>query len=135
MFFSRTKDVIGLDIGTSAIKMVELKEAKNEYHLKNLGVASLPKETIVNGALKNSQALVTAITNLTKNLKPQTKYVVAAVSGHPVIIKKISIPTMSDKELSESIQWEAEQYIPFDLEEVNIDFQILGVNEINPGQM
>lgn len=135
MLFSRTKEIIGLDIGTTALKIVELKKAKNEYQLKNLGVSSLPKETIVNGALKNSAALVNTITNLTENLKIKTKHVVAAVSGHPVIIKKINIPTMSEKELSESIQWEAEQYIPFDLEEVNIDFQILGINEINPNQM
>ncbi|MBN2467823.1 MAG: type IV pilus assembly protein PilM [Deltaproteobacteria bacterium] len=136
MLFGKPKGILGLDIGTSTIKMVELEESKKKgYQLKNFGMSVLPKETIVNGVLKNASALVSAITNLTDNLKTKTKSVATAVSGHPVIIKKINIPTMSAKELSESIQWEAEQYIPFDLEEVNIDFQILGANEANPEQM
>jgi len=135
MLFGKTKGILGLDIGTSTIKIVELEESKKGYHLKNFGMSLLPKETIVNGVLKNASALVNAITNLTDNLKTKTKYVATAVSGHPVIIKKVNIPSMSEEELSESIQWEAEQYIPFDLEEVNIDFQIIGVDETNPEQM
>ena len=135
MFFRKPKGILGLDIGTNAIKMVELEETKKGYQLKNFGMTFLPKETIVNGVFKNAASLVNAITSLTENLKTKTKYVAIAVSGHPVIIKKINIPTMTEEELNESIQWEAEQYIPFDLEEVNIDFQILGVNEATPDQM
>jgi len=135
MFFRKPKGILGLDIGTSAIKIVELEKSKKGYQLKNFGISFLPKETIVNGVLKNASSLVNALNRLTENLKTKTKYVATAVSGHPVIIKKINIPTMSEEELSESIQWQAEQYIPFDLEEVNIDFQILGVNEADPDQM
>lgn len=135
MLFGKRKGILGLDIGTSAIKIVELEESKKGYQLKNFGMSFLPKETIVNGVLKNASPLVNAIVNLKDNLKTKTKYIATAISGHPVIIKKINIPTMSEEELSESIQWEAEQYIPFDLEEVNIDFQILGADETNPDQM
>jgi len=135
MLFRKPKGLLGLDIGTSAVKIVELEESRGGYQLKNFGMTFLPKETIVNGVFKNAAALVNAITSLTENLKTKTKYVSTSVSGHPVIIKKINIPTMTEEELTESIQWEAEQYIPFDLEEVNIDFQILGVNEATPDQM
>jgi len=135
MFFKRPKGILGLDIGTSAVKIVELGESKRGYQLKNFGNSLLPKETIVNGVLKNSSALITAITNLTSSLKPKTKYVATSISGHPVIIKKITTNTMTDDELSESIKFEAEQYIPFDIEEVNIDYQVLEINEANPDQM
>ena len=135
MLFRKPKGLLGLDIGTSAVKIVELEASRGSYQLKNFGMTFLPKETIVNGVFKNAAALVNAITSLTENLKTKTKYVATSVSGHPVIIKKINIPSMTEEELTESIQWEAEQYIPFDLEEVNIDFQILGANEANPDQM
>jgi type IV pilus assembly protein PilM len=135
MFLKKSKGIIGLDIGTSGVKMVELEESKKGYQLKSFGNSSLPKETIVNGVLKNSSALVTAITNLTSSLKPKTKYVATSISGHPVIIKKIITNTMNDDELAESIKFEAEQYIPFDIEEVNIDYQVIGINEANPDQM
>jgi type IV pilus assembly protein PilM len=135
MLFRKPKGLLGLDIGTSAVKIVELEQSRGGYQLKNFGMTFLPKETIVNGVFKNAASLVTAVTSINENLKTKTKYVSTSVSGHPVIIKKINIPTMTEEELTESIQWEAEQYIPFDLEEVNIDFQILGVNEATPDQM
>jgi len=134
-FLKKSKGVLGLDIGTSSVKMVELVETKKGYQLKNFGYSSLPKETIVNGVLKNPSALITAITNLARSLKPSTKYVATSISGHPVIIKKIITSVVDETELEESIRFEAEQYIPFDIEEVNIDYQILGVNEANPEQM
>ncbi|HJX32158.1 MAG TPA: type IV pilus assembly protein PilM [Thermodesulfobacteriota bacterium] len=135
MFLKKSKRILGLDIGTSGVKMVELEESKKGYQLKSFGNSLLPKETIVNGVLKNSSALVTAITNLTGSLKPKTKHVATSISGHPVIIKKIITNTMNDDELAESIKFEAEQYIPFDIEEVNIDYQVIGINETNPDQM
>lgn len=135
MLFKKPKGILGLDIGTNAVKMVELEETKKGYQLKNFGTSFLPKETIVNGVLKNAAALVGAITNLTSNLKPKTKYVSTSISGHPVIIKKITTATMTDDELAESIKFEAEQYIPFDIDEVNIDYQVLGINEANPDNM
>ncbi len=129
------KTLLGLDIGTSSIKLVELTESKGNYRLKNFGISKLPKETIVNGVIINADPLIQSIRNLLSNLKITKKDTVISISGHPVIIKKISLPFMSEEELEPVISTEAEQYIPFDLDEVNMDFQILGVNEENPDQM
>jgi type IV pilus assembly protein PilM len=96
----------------------------------------LPPEAIVDGALMNSTAIVQAVQELMSELKVKGKDVAIGVSGHSVIIKKIQMPRMSQEELEESIQWEAEQYIPFDVKDVNIDTQILdgGGNDAT-GQM
>jgi len=103
--------------------------------LKNFGIERLPRETIVNGVVINADPLVQAIKKLVRNLKITNKHVAVSISGHPVIIKKISLPLMTEDQLEPVIEREAEQYIPFDLEEVNIDFQILGPNEENAEQM
>ena len=122
------KNLIGLDIGTSAIKMVSMEEIKGDYKLKNFGIAKLPKETIVNGVIINSEPIINSIKALISSLKIDNNNAAISVSGHPVIIKKITIPMMSEEELEANIEAEVEQYIPFDLDEVNIDFQILQVN-------
>jgi len=129
-FFSSTK-LIGIDVGTSAVKLVELEESKSGYRLKNFGIAKLPRETIVNGVVINAEPLIQAVKGLMSSLKISCKDVAFSVSCHPVIIKKISLPLMTEEALEPVIVSEAEQYIPFDLDEVNIDFQILGVNEDN----
>jgi type IV pilus assembly protein PilM len=106
------------------------------YALQSFGMKPLPPEAIVDGALMNSTAIVQALQELMTELKIKNKEVAIGVSGHSVIIKKIQMPRMSQEELEESIQWEAEQYIPFDVKDVNIDTQILdaGGNDAT-GQM
>lgn len=135
MILGRKKGVIGLDIGSSSIKLVELGESKNGYKLQNLGIAPLPPEAIVDGALMDSVTIIDTIRELIANTKAKTKDVITSVSGHSVIVKKITLPLMSNSELEESIQWEAERYIPFDINEVNIDFQIFGSSSENPEVM
>ena len=135
MFFSKKKDVIGLDIGCSSIKLVELKEDKNGYKLQNLAISPLPPEAIVDGALMDSVTIIDAIRDAIAASKTKTKDAVTSVSGHSVIVKKISLPFMTEAELEESIQWEAERYIPFDINDVNIDFQIFGSTPENPETM
>lgn len=135
MILGRKKGVIGLDIGSSSIKLVELGESKSAYKLQNLGIAPLPPEAIVDGALMDSVTIIDTIRALISNTKAKTKDVITSVSGHSVIVKKITLPLMSDSELEESIQWEAERYIPFDINEVNIDFQIFGSSSENPEVM
>jgi type IV pilus assembly protein PilM len=95
----------------------------------------LASETIVDNTIMDSTAIVDSIRNLLNAMKVKTKRVATSVSGHSVIIRKISLPMMTDAELEASIQWEAEQYIPFDIAEVNIDFQILGADAKDPSQM
>ena len=126
MLFQKKKDVIGIDIGSSSIKMVHLKEAKGSFQLASLGLAVLPPEAIVDNAIMDSNAIVDIVKGLVESHKLKTKNVATSVSGHSVIIRKIQLPIMTEEEMEASIQWEAEQYIPFEISEVNLDFQILG---------
>jgi type IV pilus assembly protein PilM len=132
---AKSKLAVGLDIGSSSVKLVQLKEKKGGYALQSFGVAKLPPETIVDGALMNSGAVVQAIQELLAEHKVKAREAAIGVRGHSVIIKKISLPRMSQDELDESIQWEAEQYIPFDVKDVNIDTQILTPDGDAAGQM
>ena len=107
------------------VKVAQLKETKKGYNLTHFAMAPLPPETIVDGALMNPSAVVDTIRGLVTGNRIKNKDVALSISGHSVIIKKISLPQMTDEELQESIQWEAEQYIPFDINDVNIDVQVL----------
>jgi type IV pilus assembly protein PilM len=126
MFFSKTSDPIALDIGSSFIKLVQLKGSKGNYHLVKFGMVALPPEVIVEGAVMDAGRVVDAIKELLAEHKVKTKDVVLSVSGSSVIIKRIAVADMTDEELSESIKWEAEQYIPFSIDDVNVDFQKIG---------
>ncbi len=131
-----SKSIVGLDIGSSMVKAVELTRKSNgkDFDLHHLGVSRMAPEAIVQGAFLNSSAIVEAIRDAVDHAKIRTKRVAAAVSGHSVIVKKVSLPSMTREELDEQIRWEAEQYIPFDVNEVNLDFQILEASDTE-GQM
>jgi len=133
--FGKTS-VIGLDIGASSVKAVEIamKSKDKGFELRSLGQAALPSEAIVQGAFLNSSAIVDAIREAVDSGRISGKDVAASVSGHSVIVKRVNLPQMSREELEDQIQWEAEQYIPFDVNEVNLDFQILDSND-EEGQM
>ncbi len=123
MFFSKPKNVVGLDIGSSAIKLVELKEKKGgTFQLVKMGVERLSPEAIVDGSIMDSSMVVETISRLNSEKGVKNSNYATSLSGHSVIIKKISLPAMSADELAESIQWEAEQYIPFDINDVNLDY-------------
>jgi type IV pilus assembly protein PilM len=123
VFFSKSKNVVGLDIGSSAIKLVELKEKKGgTYQLVKMGVERLSPEAIVDGSIMDSSMVVETISRLNSEKGVKNSNYATSLSGHSVIIKKISLPAMSPEELAESIQWEAEQYIPFDINDVNLDY-------------
>ncbi|PLX45973.1 MAG: pilus assembly protein PilM [Deltaproteobacteria bacterium] len=120
----KPKTLVGLDIGSHSVKLVELNHHKKNYELKNFGVVQLPPEAIVDGVIMDSSVVAEAIRNLYSNLKVKNKNVATSVAGHSLIVKKIQLPVMSESELEDQIQWEAGQYIPFEIDEVNIDFQI-----------
>lgn len=129
MMFS-SKDIIGLDIGSKHIKVVQLKEIKGSRRLERLGIVTLQPELIVDGSILDSTKVVEAIKELVSNTGIKAKDVTLSVSGHSsVIIKRVSLPQMTEEELDEQIRFEAEQYIPFDIEDVSLDFQILGPAE------
>ena len=135
MLFSRAKGVVGLDIGSSAIKLVELKEKKGQYQLVRLGLEPLSPEAIVDGSIMDSSLVVDAIHKLNDEAKVKISQYATSLSGHSVIIKKIQLPAMSQDELDESIQWEAEQYIPFDINDVRMDYVVLSESEPGVEQM
>lgn len=135
MIFFPKKDVVGLDIGSSSVKLLELEETKAGFRLKNVGVGFFPSGAIIDGALREPDVVADIIRNLVSNLKVKNKNVATSISGHSVIIKTISLPIMTGQELEESIKWEAEQYIPFEIDDVNIDFQILGENQEDKSRM
>ena len=123
MFFSKSKNVVGLDIGSSAVKLVELKEKKGgTFELVKMGLERLSPEAIVDGSIMDSSLVVETISRLNSEKAIKNSNYATSLSGHSVIIKKISLPAMSPEELAESIQWEAEQYIPFDINDVNLDY-------------
>jgi type IV pilus assembly protein PilM len=128
LFGGKKKGVIGVDIGSSAVKLVELKSSGkggDEWQLVNIGIEPLPPEAIVDGAIMDSGAVIDAIQRLFQAQKIKTQDVATSVSGNAVIVKKISLPQMSTDELAESIHWEAEQYIPFDIQDVALDYEVI----------
>ena len=128
------KNALGLDIGSSSIKIAQLKETGKGVHLQSFDMAMLPPEAVVDDALMNFTAVVEKIRELVAVNKIRNRSCSLGISGHSVIIKKISLPEMTPEELDESIQWEAEQYIPFDIKDVNVDVQILNP-KASHGQM
>ena len=120
------KNLVGLDIGSSSVKAIELKAAGKGYRVSAIGVESVPPDSIVDGAIIDGGAVADAVRRLFATKKFKAKDVVASLSGNSVIVKKITLPSMTEAELSESIFWEAEQYIPFDIQDVNLDYEILG---------
>jgi type IV pilus assembly protein PilM len=121
----KKNQLVGLDIGSHAIKLVEIEDTKKGRVLKNFGIIGLPQDAIVEGAIKEMEIVSSAIKTLYKNLKIKNKNVVTSISGYSVIVKKISIQKRGEAELDASIQDEAEQYIPFDINDVNLDYEIL----------
>ena len=129
--FRRTKSIVGLDIGSSAVKAVELKSAGKSHRVVAFGTEPIPPDSIVDGAIIDGTAVADAIRQLFDRQKIKTREVAASLSGSAVIVKKISLPAMNDAELSESIYWEAEQYIPFDIQDVSLDYQVVGDRPAN----
>ncbi|NOZ78207.1 MAG: type IV pilus assembly protein PilM [Acidobacteria bacterium] len=126
VFSKRKRQIVGCDIGSSAIKLIELKPLKNdEFQLVHAASASLSAEAIVDGAIMDSSLVVEALSHLIAENSIKNPSFGVSLSGHSVIIKRIPLPAMSEAELAESIQWEAEQYIPFDINDVNLDYVVL----------
>lgn len=132
MLFGGTKQLLGVDIGSHAIKAVLLKKTKKgagSYSLEKIAMEPIASQVIVEGDIIDSVAVVDALDRLIKTVKTRTNDIALSLSGNSVIIKKISLPKMDESELADSIQWEAEQYIPFEIDDVMYDYQIIGENE------
>jgi len=122
---SKKNQLVGIDIGSHSIKIAEVEDSKRGMVLRNFGMIALPHEAIMDGSIKEMELVSVALKNLLKNLRIKNKNSAASISGYSVIVKKITIPRKGEEDLEKSIHNEAEQYIPFDINDVNLDFQIL----------
>ncbi|MCE3222801.1 MAG: pilM [Nitrospira sp.] len=127
--FSPQRQLLGLDIGSSSIKLVQIKEQRGRYTLQKFGVKDLEPEVIVDGTVMDEGRVVSAIKELLAEHNVKLRQVAISISGHAVIVKKISLPPMPDEELDGQVKLSAEQYIPFDINEVNLDFHVLPPSE------
>ncbi len=118
------KTLVGLDIGSSSIKAVELQKKGNNYQLMNLGFENLSSDTVVDGQIMELNNVSNVIASIFNEHQIKSTRVAAGVSGHSVIVKNIVLPQMSEDELRESFSWHAEEHIPFDISEVNLDYQV-----------
>ncbi|MBW2340616.1 MAG: type IV pilus assembly protein PilM [Deltaproteobacteria bacterium] len=128
----KKNQIVGIDIGSHSIKVAEIEDTAKGMILKNFGTIGLPHDAILEGSIKEMEIVSAALGNLLQNLKIKNKNVALSISGYSVIVKKITIPRKEEKDLEESIQSEAEQYIPFDINDVNLDFQVLYSGEEEP---
>ena len=135
MAFSRKDNLVGLDIGSRSIKVAEILESKRGRELKRFGITEVPHGAIEDGTINDPEAVAESIRQLFKAYNIKERNVAISIGGYSVIVKKIAVQTMDEEQLQETIHFEAEQYIPFDISDVNLDFQILGQNETNPNQM
>src|SRR5581483_6122748 len=127
-----SKTIVGLDIGSSSIKAIELRKVKGSIEVAHVGFEPLASDIVVDSMIVDSGSVSNAISKLFTESVMKTRAVATSVSGHSVIVKRISVPTMSDSELADHIQTEAVQHIPFDIADVNIDYQILSDDTSGP---
>jgi type IV pilus assembly protein PilM len=121
---SGKKNLVGLDIGSSAVKAVELARKGSALQLLNLGFENLQSDTIVDGQIMELNNVSNVISHIFNEHQIRTTRVAAGVSGHSVIVKNIVLPAMSQEELQESFSWHAEEHIPFDIGDVNLDYEL-----------
>lgn len=125
MFKRGKKSIVGVDIGSSSVKAVELQGRGNDLQLLSLGFETLESDSVVDGQIIELNAVSNAISNIFNEHKIKTTQVAAGVNGHSVIVKNIVLPQMSDGELQESFAWHAEEHIPFDISDVNLDYHVM----------
>ncbi len=135
MVFGKKDHLIGLDIGSGSIKAAEIVETKHGGTLKNFGIIDIAHGAIEEGTINNPETVAESLQQLFKSSGFNENNVAVSIGGYSVIVKKIVVQTMAEEQLQETIHFEAEQYIPFDISDVNLDFQILGESESNPNQM
>jgi type IV pilus assembly protein PilM len=135
MLFGKKDHLVGLDIGSRTIKVGEVEKTASGYTLTKFGALDIAPGIIEEDGIKNPQAAADSIRQLFKMYGIKEQNVAISVGGYSVIVKKINVQTQDENQLQETIHLEAEQYIPFDISDVNLDFQILGASERNPNQM
>lgn len=128
-FKSGSKNLVGVDIGSSSVKVASIRRNGSQFVADGVGIRRLPEEAIVDGVIISKLPVAEAIEEIFAEMNLKQTRVATSISGHSVIVKKVTLPFLADSELDESIQWEAEQYIPFDISDVNIDYQVVRRSE------
>ncbi len=124
-FLRRSSETFGLDIGSSAVKVVQLKEEGSARQLAAVGIAPLPPEAITDGTIKDPPAVVKAIKTAVEKAGVRASNATIGVSGRDLIIKRVQIPEVPAKELRDAVQLEAEHHIPFSIDEVFLDYHVV----------
>ena len=132
---AHAQHLVGLDIGSHSIKLVEMKPGRTGWSLLNLAKVNLSPEVIVEGVIINEAAVIEAINTLFGSVKVKTKQVAISIGGNAVIVKRVLLPKMSHEDLERNIKTEAAEHIPFPMEEVNVDFEIMGDDPEEPDRM
>lgn len=130
--FGSKKSIVGLDIGSNSIKAVELQKSRGEVMVSHLGIELLASDIVVDSMIVDSGSVASAISKIFSEHAFKGKQVATSVSGHSVIVKRISMQTMEEPELGDAVRNEAAQYIPFDMNDVNVDYQVLSDNTDGP---
>lgn len=130
MFFKKNTNRIGVSIGSSSVKVAELKKSGKGYSLVHFGVVQLPEEAIQNKEIVSPASVVEALKGIVAEMNIKGRTVVTALSGSSVIVKKIYVEPSSSKTLDDAMLWEVEQYVPFEIHEVAFDYQV--VNKAGP---
>lgn len=132
----KSKPIIGLDISTTAVKLLELSKSGNRYRVESYAVEPLPPNSVIEKTISDEEGVGEAIKRAVKRSGTKTKFAAAAVAGSAVITKVISMPaSLSEADMESQIELEADQYIPYPLDEVNLDFQVLGPSEGDPDRV
>jgi type IV pilus assembly protein PilM len=134
MWFRRPKPLIGIDIGSHAIKLVRFGFTGGSYQLLDLALLPIPPDAVVDGIIADIPAVQGLLRRLIALQKIRDKDVALALSGHSMIVKKVQMMRMSEEELANAMPYEAEQHIPFDVYDVNTDFQILDAPDASPSK-
>jgi len=135
LFSSKNEGLVAIDISSTGVKLVELGQSRNGYELKSMAVVPLPRDAIVENTVIDSMAVSQALLDAIEEARPSTRKAVISVSGNAVIIKTVHMPNVTEFELETQIEFEADQHVPYDIEDVYLDFQILGEDFEDPTQM
>lgn len=132
--FSRSENLIGLDVGTHSLKLIQANTA-NTSRLISMGIAPVPRGAFTEGRLTRPELVAESIRTLAHHLKIKSRGAAVCISGYDVMIKKIELPTMTEDELAARMHSELGQYIPYNIDEVDVDYQIIDVSRDRPNFM
>lgn len=135
MFPNKSEGMMGIDISSTGIKLVELTRSRSGYELSAMVSVPLPRDAIVENTIIDSTAVSEALAEAVNSARPSTKNAVLAVAGNAVIIKTIKMPVTTEFELEAQIEYEADQHVPYDIDDVFLDFYIQGISADDPEQM